>query len=83
MAEAVQTAERLLDEESERLRSARKDVVGRQMQDYVFSMLMAELVRVTLTESRRPPQSSQPLPGAVPENGTRLLFAYRAPGFLS
>ncbi len=32
--------------ESERLRSAQRDVTGRQMQDYVFSMLIAELVRV-------------------------------------
>ncbi len=53
MAEAVQTTERLLGEDSERLRSAQRDVVGRQMQDYVFSMLIAELVRVVDAQQER------------------------------
>ena len=46
MAEAIQTTERLLDGESERLHSAQRDVAGKTMQDYVFSMVIAELVRV-------------------------------------
>ncbi len=53
MAEAVQTTERLLGEDSERLHSAQKDVVGKTMQDYVFSMLIAELVRVVDAQQER------------------------------
>ena len=53
MAEAVQTTERLLGEDSERLRSAQKDAVGKTMQDYVFSMLIAELARVVDAQQER------------------------------
>ena len=53
MAEAVQTTERLLGGESERLGSAQKDVAGRQMQDYVFSMLISELTRVVAGQRER------------------------------
>lgn len=53
MQEAIQTAERLLGEESERLRSTQRDVVGKTMQDYVFSMLIAELTRVVAAQQER------------------------------
>ena len=53
MAEAVQTTERLLGGESERLHSAQKDVVGKTMQDYVFSMLISELTRVVDAQQER------------------------------
>ena len=53
MAEAVQTTERLLGGESERLHSAQKDVVGKTMQDYVFSMLVSELTCVAADQQER------------------------------
>ncbi len=53
MQEAVQTTEGLLGGESERLRSAQRDVVGKTMQDYVFSMLISELTRVVAGQQER------------------------------
>jgi len=52
LRETFETIEHLLGEEasSERLRSAQRDVVGRTMDDFVFSMLLAELTRVVAAQ---------------------------------
>lgn len=51
--EAAQTVVDLLGEGSARLRSAEHDVVGRQMDDFVFAMLVAELTRVVAAQQER------------------------------
>lgn len=55
LQEAIETVERLLGEEggNERLYSAKHDVVGRSMPDYVMSMLVAELARVVAGQQER------------------------------
>jgi hypothetical protein len=53
LREAFETIERLVGEESGRLHSAQHDVVGKQMDDFVFSVLIAELVRVVADQQER------------------------------
>ena len=55
MDEALETIQRLLGEgsPSDRLVSARDDVTASTMDDFVFSMLIAELTRVVAAQQER------------------------------
>ena len=53
IAEAIETTGGMLNGESERLHSAKYDVVGSTDADFVSAMLIAELARVVASQQER------------------------------
>lgn len=53
IAETIETTAGLIGENSERLYSAKHDIVGSTLPDYVLAMVLAELVRVVASQQER------------------------------